>query len=328
MTYESFLERIKEEIHPMLPPDVKYITIQPTLKNNGVTRDALVAVSKSVNIAPSIYLDSYYEQYMSGRSFESVLHDIAITYMDNRPEHDFDIMQFKDWEKIKHKVVRKLINYDNNKELLQVIPHKRVEDLAIMYQVLVEDDVIGNDEYATIAVQNQHLRIWNVELDELDKYADSNTNRLLPFTFQSLEEIIRQSMQGISIPLNEEYPLYHLGNEAKIHGAIHVLNKRAMDCARKVLGDEYYVIPSSIHEVMLVPYDIEYDYEELQEIIHEVNETSVDVPDVLSNNAYIVDAVNHKMVIAAHYEDYKQELKLREELQKEKQIEMPKAPKL
>ncbi len=329
MTYESFLERVKAEIMPLLTEDVKYVSIQSTLKNNGVERDALIAVSESLNISPTIYLDSYYDQYITGRPFESILHDIATTYMEHKPEHDFDITQFMDWEKVKYRVVRKLINYDNNKEFVESMAHKRVEDLAVVYQVLVEDDVVG-DAYATIAVQNQHLKMWNVELDELDKIADLNTNRLLPFTFQSLAEMIRDMMNGISLPIEVDLPMYYLGNKAKIHGAVNVLNEQAMDYVKELLGEEYYVIPSSIHEVLLLPYDIGYEYEDLEEMIYETNKSLVDETEILSDNAYVVDAVNHKLVLAKRYEEYKQELKLVEEKQKEKEkhIEAPKGPKL
>lgn len=329
MTYERFLDRVKEEIIPLLPDDIEHVSIYPVTKNNGIIFDGLVMQSRSLNISPTIYMNPYYNQYILGRPFESVLSDIADTYLKNRPKTDFDISQFKDWEKVKSNVVRKLVNYEQNKEMLEVMPHKRIEDLAIVYQVTTNDDAVG-DEYATIAVYDQHLRYWGVSLDEMDEVAEKNTNRLLPFSFQSITELLRNFVGGAPMPHMSEVPMYYLGNRLKMHGAVQVLNTQLMDSIKDILGEEYYVIPSSIHEVLLMPRDDDFEYDEIESMIQEVNETELDSASFLSDKAYVVDAVNHKLVLAERYEDYKRELKLREQLEKEKEKkpEEPKGPKM
>lgn len=329
MTYENFLERVKEEIIPLLPSDVEHVVIQPVTKNNGYIFDGLVMISQYLNISPTIYMNPYYNEYIAGRPFENILSDIADTYMENCPQKNFDVTQFADWDKAKSRVARRLINYEQNKELLEVMPHKRVEDLAVVYQVIVNDEVV-EDEYATIGIFNQHLKLWDVTLEELDKLAVENTNRLLPFRFQSMMETLKELSGGTPIPFDNDISFYYLGNKPKIHGAIHVLDENLMDRIKKIVGSEYYVIPSSIHEVLILPMDPEFDYVELESMIQEVNETSLDPMDILSNKAYVVDAVNHKFVLAERYKEYKLELRVREQItkEKEKKLEEPKSPKM
>lgn len=329
MKYEQFLERVKEEIMPLLPSDVNYVTVNPVTKNNGHIMDGLVMVSQYLNISPTIYMNSYYNQYLSGRPFESILTDIADTYMDNRPKSDFDISQVKDWEKAKLNVVRKLVNYEANKELLEARPHKRVEDLAVVYQLVVNGEVI-DDQYATIAVFNDYLKRWDISLEELDRVATENTNRLLPFTLRPMEELLSDYTELVPPFFSDLPPMYYLGNKIKLHGAVQVLNPQLMDSIKEVLGEEYYVIPSSIHEVLLMSKDCGYDYEEIESVIQEVNEMELDPTDILSNKAYMVDAVNHKLVLAERYGVYKTELRLCQAMEKEneKHIEEPKSPKM
>lgn len=320
MRWEAFVERIMEEITQLLPEDVENVINYPVTKNNGIVYTGLV-IQNAQNIAPTIYLNPYYQQYLAGRSFEAILSDIADTYKKNSRVEDFDARRMFEWEFVKTHVVRKLVNYEQNQELLENMPHKRVEDLAILYQISV-GDIFDNEDYATVTIQNDYLKKWDVTLEELDNASVENTRSLLSPRLDSLSDVF-SNITGDSLPFLVEMNVHILTNRLKINGAVHVVDMDVMESVAKAFGEKaFYVIPSSVHEVLLLPFSDEYDCQELEDVIKEVNETQLMEEEVLSDRAYVVDVQARKFMLAAKYTDYKkeQELKMRQqELQKEYQ---------
>lgn len=330
MKWDAFAERVMEEIIPLLPEDVERVINYPVTKNNGIVYIGLVIQNKQ-NIAPTIYLNPYYQQYLAGRSFEAILSDIAETYKQNSKSEDFDVKQLFDWEFVKSHVVRKLVNYEQNKDLLKDMPHKKVEDLAIVYQVSV-GDIFESKEYATVSILNKYLETWDVSQEELDKVSFENTRRILRPSLDNLADAYSY-ISGVPLPFLEEMNVHILTNHKKINGAVYVLDTNIMDDVAEVMGENVcYVIPSSVHEVLLIPYSDEYDYKQLEELIREVNETQLMDEAILSDRAYVVDTKARTFMLAAKYEEYKkeQELKVKQqELAKEKEYQEPEVgPKL
>lgn len=328
MKWDAFVERIMEEIIPLLPEDVENVINYPVTKNNGIVYTGLV-IQNAQNIAPTIYLNPYYQQYLAGRSFEAILSDIAETYKQNSKSEDFNANLLLNWGFAKTHVVRKLVSYEQNKELLKNMPHKMMEDLAIVYQISV-GDIFEHEEYATVSILNNYLKEWNITLDELDNVSVENTRRLLSPRLDPLADVFAH-ITGESLPFLEEMNVHILTNKLKINGAVNAVDMDVMDSVAEVLEENtFYVIPSSVHEVLLLPYSDEYDYQYLEDVIKEVNETQLMEEEVLSYRAYIVDVQARKFMLAAKYEDYikEQELKVKQqELQKELQ-EPEQKPKL
>lgn len=328
MKYNVFRERILEEIRPLLPEDVEDVFCLPVIKNNGVEYSGLT-FRDNTNISPTIYLEPYYFEYLDGRSFENILADIAKTYLDNKREQDFDAKVVLDWEYASSHVVRKLVNYERNKDALKGIPHMKVEDLAVIYQIVVSDK-FDEKEYATISVKDAFFKQWNVSLEELDNAAIQNTKRLLPARLDNLA-VVYSDVTGVELPFLEEMNLHILTNNLKVNGAVHVLDADIMKHVGEELGvDSYYVIPSTVHEVLVMPYNEEYGYTYLEEVIREVNETELRDVDMLSVHAYVVDAKEGKFMLASKYEEYRKQQELKEkqkELEKESS-EPEKKPKL
>ena len=158
----------------MVSPICRYediVTIQEIIKNNDTHYDGLTILSNQLNISPTIYLNFYFKQYLKGRSLEEICHDILSVYEENKPSGNIDISFFTNYEQVKKRIVFKLINYEQNKNLLQKIPHIKILDLAIIFNCLVDADETGN---ATILIYNQHLSLWNITKDDLYHLAMKN----------------------------------------------------------------------------------------------------------------------------------------------------------
>lgn len=120
---------------------------------------------------------------------QEIISDILEIYHTHKTDHKIDVSFFTDYDKVKSRIVFKLINYERNRELLADIPHYRYLDLAIVFNCLLESDFPGN---ATILIRNQHMKFWSITKDDLYALALSNTPRLLQYDLRNMSEFIKE----------------------------------------------------------------------------------------------------------------------------------------
>jgi hypothetical protein len=288
MKYDTFkkviLERLEYDI-----PDPKKISIQTIYKNNGLQLDGLVIMEDNCNISPTLYLNYYFDSYQNGTEFSKIYDMILENYRHNRPTKSIDVRFFTQFENTKSKIAIKLINYEKNKTLLQDVPHIRFLDLAIVFYCLITmDEEVGN---ATILIHNSHLAYWNVTLEELFAIAKENTRKLLPEKISDMNDMLQElsKRQLISAPMiadEERYPMFVLTNERNLHGAACILYDDLLKQYATQADTDFYILPSSIHEVILIPTTEDTCQEELSEMVMEVNASQLLEEEVLSDHAY------------------------------------------
>ena len=285
MKYQEFIEHIKEYVSSQLDVSHKVI-IQPVMKNNGTVYDGLIVIDPILNISPTIYLNPYYHRYLEGISLDDICDDILTAYHENLPEETFDISSFKDFEKAKPQIIMKLVNYERNKELLKDVPHVRFHDLAMIYVVAVCDFL---NEFATILIHNHHLSFWDIKPEDLYPIATANTPVLLPYRFEPMEEMLEHMEENLPDFITE-LPMSILTNQIKIHGATCMVYPGLLKEISMRLDDDLIIIPSSIHEVLIIPASRvvdEYTMQDFSDMIAEVNETQLTDDEVLADHAYL-----------------------------------------
>lgn len=262
------------------------VLIQPVLKNNGTVYDGLIIIDPILNISPTIYLNPYYHRFLDGVSMEDIYNDILSTYQENLPKEDFDISLFKDFDKAKERILVKLVNQERNSELLEEVPHIIFHDLAIIFVCAICDFL---DEYATILIHNQHLEMWGISLDELYEIGMENTPKLLPYSFDSMENVLKHLSDG-TLPFVTDIAMSVLTNQLKIHGATSIIYPGLLKRLANDLDDDIIIIPSSIHEVLIIPYQStisKYSLLNFRDMIVQVNEEQLPDEEVLSDHAYL-----------------------------------------
>ncbi len=287
MTYQEFKDTMIHAIQTKLGKSVK-VTVQDIIKNNDTHLDGLTILSKQSNISPTIYLNSYYEQYLNGKELSAICTDILLSYKEHMPVSNIDISFFTDYEQVKDHIIFKLINYERNKELLQQVPHLRYLDLAIVFNCLLSS---YTDGCATILIHHQHLSYWNISANELYEVAKKNTPSLLPKQLQSMTSVLNNMLDLSELEdiFEEEeimIPMYILTNHKKLHGSACILYENLLAEIAEKLGSDLYILPSSIHEVLLVPSTTANSYAELSSMVREVNTTHVCREEVLSDHVY------------------------------------------
>lgn len=301
-SFREFQDGIREGIKNVLPDEFKNATIDIKVvkKNNGLELTALTISKPDVNIAPTIYLDRMYEQYKDGeQSFDDVLANIARLRMEYDCKVDFETECITSFEKCKHMIMPRLINTDENSKMLKDVVYTDIEDLSVIYVIIVND--FDSDGTASITIRNEFFKNWNITKEELHNVAMENLRESKP-DFEPLSNIIKSIMQknfakenmdeeeleqilDDMVPIDND--LFVLTNENKIYGAVEVVNKDFMNSILDRLDtDKFYILPSSVHEVIIVSPQIAMNIEALREMVNSVNATEVSPDEVLSYNVY------------------------------------------
>lgn len=294
MKYQEFIETVKNYITLHVSHMYKVI-VQPIQKNNGIIYDGLVIIDPVLNISPTIYLNPYYHRYLSGVAIEDILEDILKTYHNNLPKQNFDTSLFCDFAKAKERIMMRLINYAKNEDLLFEIPHIQFHDLAIIFVCSVSDCL---QEYATILIHNSHLFLWGITDKELYTLAMKNTPQLLPYTFEHMRAYFQRMMHQ-SLPFFDGPDIYLLSNSVKIHGSSCIVYPGLLAKISNQLHDNLIIIPSSIHEVLILPESATknlYTFADFKEMITDANETHLTDDEILSDHAYFYSQSTNELI--------------------------------
>mgnify|MGYP001494889961 FL=1 len=287
MEYKEFVEYIKMNAG-YIAGEGGNITINHVIKNNGWEMDGLVIMEKGKDIAPTIYLDSFYELYTNGENIKNIIRQIEVIYEQNKNNVTFDVNILKHFDTIKDKIVYKVVNYRSNEKLLEQVPHKRILDLAVVFYCLLDNEY---GRSATALIYNNNLKNWDVTIDDVYKAALKNTPDLLHSKISSMAALFEKcgvNVDGEEVDLKDYVPsdMYVLTNESKLNGAACILYENVLyDFAQK-LGADLYILPSSVHEVILLPKLSVFEKDELVNMVKEVNTEGVAADEVLSDHVY------------------------------------------
>lgn len=304
MTYETFIEELLADLTLRFPKDTSF-HIRRILKNNSLSMDGLIITTPSVNISPTIYLSQYYEEYVAGNSISKICDDVVACYEQHKVTQSIDISFFTDFSQVRDNIIFKLIHTESNQELLQDVPHLPYYDLSIVFCYFLSDDacqVTSKESNATILIRNEHLAYWDQTADSLFALAKKNAPRLFPPQVQRLPELLTEiwedwSDTDMSVEeLSEQIPLYVLTNNSRFLGASVLLYENVLEQCAHHLGTRFYIIPSSIHEILILPLSTEYDVDTLNEMVREVNHFHVAVDEVLSDHVYLYDSKQQAFV--------------------------------
>lgn len=319
LSYEEFKERAKNEIRAHLPEDFREAEVQINefLKNN-VKLDGLTVRKEGATVTPVVYLQDYYPIYTQTGDITDTLDKMA----DTIAAHDgltMDPDVIRNWNYVKERLTARLINVDTNRELLETVPYTPFNDLAVTYHVVLQDTKEG---IASTRVTNELLEQYGVSVEELHKEAMLNLAQpgnwqfedLGTFMAKMMGEAEQEMMRNMGVDL-EHTGQYILTNQIKQQGVALIANKDVQQMIAWKLGElagnryvpqDYYVIPSSVHEVLVVPQtkaeELGLTVEDLSNMVQEVNQGEVAPEDQLSDRVYEYNAQTKTLSIAGDRE--------------------------
>ena len=238
--------------------------------------------------APVIYYEQYESWLESGNhTLDDVLDDIERQLETRSLMHG---LEFQNYEQMEEKLVFRIINYEKNEELLQTAPFRRLFDLAIVCKAIL---AFSDGMEGSMLVTHSLIKSWGITEDELFEVAEKNTSENYSVLIRSVGEVF----QGYGMELEE---LERLTNEPlQMDRMMFVADAAASNCGGLCLlrkdkfrefANEYnmdlYILPSSIHELVIIPKKDDIKEEQLLSMIHEVNSHVVDKEEFLSNHLY------------------------------------------
>lgn len=328
MNFKTFLEIIQRKVNESLPGDLR-AELKAVQKNNGtvytgLTLTGLEAYSHSDVVAsPIIYLEEFYHRYMhqheacgdgeqcqlaefcpvkddaaAGRlrdeersvypcinAFGKAIAEILVTYMDQAPE----VTDVSDYDAVKDRLFVQLVGRSANESRLEDAARHEYLDMSVIYYLLYE----GPDkDTGGIRVTWDMLGDWGIAEDLLYRDAVENTRKMMG------EKLLRFDQHpeefGLDAP---ESRMMILSNEKNFFGASVLLYSEELGKIAEEFRSDLYVLPSSIHEVILLPENGQ-DPDALRETVKRVNETEVRKEEVLTDSVYLYDRERGEVRIA------------------------------
>lgn len=286
MEMNEFAQKVLAAVKGKLGEDYR-VEIKEVRKNNGVLLHGLVILSETRNVVPTIYLEIFRTAYEDGIPFSKIIEKILNVYQEEMPKGNVNMDFFKEFDQVSDRICYRLIRRRGNEALLGEIPHVEFMDLAICFFYAYQGGVLGD---GSIPIYNTHLDMWKVGTKELMMLAGVNTPRLYPADLRSMTEILKETaeMQNIECPPPESR-LEILTNDRRTQGAACILYPGMLEKIAAVRKKSFYIIPSSVHEVLILKDSGGENEEELRKTIREVNSRFVAKEEILSDNLYYYD---------------------------------------
>lgn len=284
---------VKEELGTGYRADVKEV-----LKNNSVVLHGLTIVAQGETVAPTIYLEGFLEAYENGMPFQAITKKILDAYRRSGLDKGVDMGFFRSFEAVRDRICYRLVSRKGNEGLLGQIPYIDFLDLAICFYYAYQGESLGD---GSILIYNSHMEMWDTCLAELSGLAERNTQRLFPWTCCSLDEAMA-GMAGADVGEDGmpmlEIPMKVLSNTKQTHGAACILYPGVLEALAQEEGCGFYILPSSVHEVLLLQdRRLIAEPEELRRMIAEVNSTHVAPEEVLSDSLYYYDMADKRVKV-------------------------------
>jgi len=280
MTIEEFRSIIMEELSERLM-DKYSIIPQDVLKNNGTLCYGICIKEAGKNIAPNIYLEDMYKRYQDTGDTEEIVDLIIEIKNDHSISDVFEPDFYLDFDNVKDFLFVKLINYGRNIELLKDTPYKEFLDMALVAYCDVSKQC---GLLSSIMVKKNHLDVWGIGDDRLFEIAVNNTRK------RGVKVIdMGKNFKGLlpdDVYDTCDTTMLVLTNEVGVCGASVMTFDNELDKHCKVFESGIYIIPSSIHEVIIVPEGDVCDTDTLNSLIVDVNKNELGKEEILSDHAY------------------------------------------
>ncbi len=301
--YTSFKENLAKDAQQLLGSS--YTVELQEIKKLNQDYDALLVRPAGDAIAVSVDIRPFAEKLGNGDSYEklvSELADFAKEALLNPPQ--FDIESCKDYNIMKNKLVIEVVSKERNAKLLATVPHKDFEDMAIVYRFLLGK---GPNETRSILVNNGLMDMYGITTEQLHEDALKNAPMIRPLKIEGMSQVLAKTMGveeveqlGLYIPPEQE-KLFVASVEGETHGAGCIAYQNFMEKASEKVGGSFFILPSSIHECLLIPDDGQFTVDTLESMVREVNATTVSPEDQLTDSVYHYDSENKIFELAEKY---------------------------
>ena len=252
-------------------------------------------------ISPLIYLEEFYEIFRKGAPMDVIADRLTELFQEKRDAASFNVQDFMDRDTVRDHVVCRLVNREKNAGLLEDIPHRSFLNLEIVYyyQNFGASVTAGERDSGSVLIRKEFMRLWDLDEETLDRCARENMPVLCPSRFCSMQETMEELL-GTRMPeQEEELPLYVLSTASRNYGAYWITDREVMGRIAEQLGGDFFVLPSSVHECLILPADEGVDERYLLKMVREINADQVSPEELLADTVYRFRQKTRDLYVAA-----------------------------
>ena len=304
MDFEDFKKNLIKEINNELEhrgrTNMEVSSVHVDKLNESY--DAATVKGKDSHIGVNVNLNRLFDQYKANEitvtDAISRAADAAENGLKDTPQ--YDVNSLTDYSQMKDKLSMEVVSAERNTEMLAKIPHEDMEDMAVVYRLILDENESGR---GTVLVTNNLMEHFGITQEQLHADAMENAPEIRPAEVRGMTEIMNEMLPGFDqdmSPADEQ--MFVASVPDKINGAGVIAYPNFMEDAAQKLGGDFYVLPSSIHEVLLVRDNGQMTAKELEQMVKEVNSTQVSPDEQLTDHAYHYDAKAHVFEMADRFE--------------------------
>lgn len=294
ITYAEFLELCRDKAEEMFGEDVT-AEVCSAVKNNGVELLGLLLKKEGEKLAPNFYLQHQYYRWCNEiAELDEIMLELRIAYEEELKKNGkiADSLHFV-WENMKESVYVRLVGRDRNELLLKTIPYDEYLDMALIYHYVIP---VTEETQGVLILTNEHLKKLGITQEELKRAAFENTRRDMPAVLLQMGDVVEQLAKRCGIPIPWRAPngfLYVLSNKKGSFGAVTMLFTEVLERFSNEIGGGFYILPSSVHEVLLVPDETTLTTDIFSDMVRRINAEHVEETEVLTDSIYYYDKELH-----------------------------------
>ncbi len=305
MEYEKFKEQFVEDLKERLEAGGEKFSVDlNAVQKMNQNYEAVTVKPEDAIIGVNLNMTEIYERYDRGMSYDTLVSEVAEKADRALHDHpDFNLDAIQDYDQMKEKLSMEVVSAERNADLLEKVPHKNMEDMAVVYRFVLDSD---SDGRGSILVTNQLMDNYGITAEQLHADALQYAPVMRPAVIQTMAETLLEMMGPEAkdmIPVLPDDPLFVATVPDKIQGAGVLAYQDFMEQAAERVGGDFFILPSSIHEILLVRDDGTFDINHLEDMVKQVNETEVAPEDLLTDSVYHYDSKEKIFELAEKYEE-------------------------
>ena len=307
LNYEEFKKVLEEQLSSYLPESLadSKVEMHSVEKVNGPIDEIAIIPKKESGQAVHSMLNvgALYDEYQRIGDVGAIMEQTVERLLEN--DAKIPAMLWKKLTGGRNKIIMMLINTEQNKQLLEKLPHRDIFDLSIVYRLVID---VNQNGMQSCLVDYKLAEKYGMDEQALYKTAKSYTKEVLPPVVKDMNEVMREMLKKDGMPdeMIEEYIsnapdniMFVITNSMGVNGAVSMLYEEELQKLSEKVESDLYILPSSLHEVIAVPSHLG-EPEQLAEMVHEVNMTEVDLKDRLSNQVYHYDKELRRLSLATN----------------------------
>lgn len=295
-----FAEGVTQQIKDYLPEE--YQNMQCTLteqqKNNGVVLTGIILNMPGRQISPVVYMEPFYDQVRKGEPMDRIMNRIADVCRQSLSVRELpESLDFTDYDSVKDYLTVQVINTKANQRMLSGVPHKEMEDLSVICRI--EFPSPTGEGTGSIKVTHEMMSQWCVRPEEVYQKAVENAVKNSPPVLMSMDDLMMEIMglpfeakNLLQLEAGAEFPkdgMYVLSNPMRLNGSSVLAYPNLQEQLESVIPQGCYLLPSSVHEMIIIPKDLSMTPKEMGEMVREVNQKEVSRDEILSDRVYEFD---------------------------------------